>query len=90
MLNGLGGAATVHRPDLIVLAGRQLDDDTIARWASLLGRSIGPVPLALYRSPSDRVWGTVLPPAPVEAQLRLVEIADDAIPASLWQLARAG
>jgi DNA-binding transcriptional MerR regulator len=88
-LSGLGRAAEVHRPDLLVLAGRQLDDDTLARWVNVLGRSIGPVPLLIYRPPLNRVWGPVLPPAPSEAQLRLVQLAD-AMPPPLAQLARAG
>jgi hypothetical protein len=80
----------MHRPDVIVLAGRQLDDDTIARWANLLRRSIGPLPLAIYRPPMNPGWGTLLPPAPAEAQLRLVEVADDPMPVGISQLARAG
>lgn len=89
VLSGLGRAAEVHRPDLVVLAGRQLNDDTVGGWANILGRSIGPVPLATYRPPLNRVWDFVLPPAPAEAQLRLVELANSMPPAP-WQLARAG
>jgi DNA-binding transcriptional MerR regulator len=88
-LSGLARVAEVHRPDLVVLAGRRLEDGTVAQWASLLGRAMGPVPLAIYRSPMNHVWGSVLPPAPAEAQLRLVELADVAPPARL-RLARAG
>jgi hypothetical protein len=89
-LSGLGRAAELHRPDLVVLAGRGLDDDTVARWANVIARSIGPVPLAIYRPPLNRVWGTVLPTAPAEAQLRLVEIADEGVSPTVSQLARAG
>lgn len=88
-LSGLGRAAEVHRPDLVVLAGRQLDDGTVARWANVLTRSIGAVPLAIYRPPLNRAWDCVLPSAPAEAQLRLVELADATFPA-LSQLARTG
>lgn len=88
-LGGLGRAAEVHRPDLVVLAGSQLDDDTVARWANVVGRSVGPVPLLIYRALLNRVWGSILPPAPAEALLRLVELAD-AMPPALSQLARAG
>ncbi|HUC05063.1 MAG TPA: MerR family DNA-binding transcriptional regulator [Acidimicrobiales bacterium] len=90
VLHGVGAAVEVRRPDLVVLAGRQLDDATIARWVSVLGRSLGSVPLAIYRPRLNLVCGTVLPPGPSEAQLRIVEIADDADPAGLSQLARAG
>lgn len=88
-LSGVGRAAEVHRPDLVVLAGRGLDDDTVVRWANVLGRSIGPVPVATYRAPLNRVWGSVLPPTPTEAQLRLVELAEIMLPAPS-QLARTG
>ncbi|HET6868741.1 MAG TPA: MerR family transcriptional regulator [Solirubrobacteraceae bacterium] len=88
-LSGVGRAAEVHRPDLIVLAGCQLDAATVARWANLLGRSIGPVPLTIYRPPPNTAWDSVLPQAPAEAQLRLMELAD-ARPPVLARLARAG
>jgi hypothetical protein len=88
-LNGLGRAAEVHRPDLVVLAGRQLNYDSVARWANVLMRSLGPVPLAIYRPPLNQVWGAVLPLTPTEAQLRLTELADTP-PSALSQLARTG
>ena len=77
-VNGIGDAASVHRPNLIVVAGGEMDDDTIARWTYAIGRSIGPRPLALYRRATTRVCDTVLPTAPGEAQVRLVELADAA------------
>lgn len=86
-VTGLGSAAATHAPDVVVLAGRQLDDQTVARWGTILQRSIGAIPLALYRPPTDRMWGRVLPAAPSDAQLCLMEVADDATPR---QLARAG
>lgn len=86
-VNGIGDAASIHQPNLIVLAGGHADDGTIARWAHLIGRSVGPLPLAVYRRPTPRVWSTLLPPAPGEAQLRLVDLADAAIAARPRQLA---
>lgn len=89
-LDGLSVAISVHGPDLVVLAGRQLEGDTVTQWAKLIARSNGPLPLALYRPPSGRVPGIVLPPTPADAQLRLVELADDTTPAAPRQLAQAG
>ena len=86
-LTGIGDVALVHRPDVVVLAGSHVDDDTVARWARMIGRSVGPLPLALYRPPTTGVFGTVLPAAPSEAHLRLVELADVGIPASVGRLA---
>jgi hypothetical protein len=90
VLTGIGDAAVVYRPDLVVLAGRELSDAIVARWAHVIGRSVGPLPFAFYRSSSNRVLGTVLPPGPAEAQLRLRELAEQAVPAALVGLARAG
>jgi MerR family transcriptional regulator, light-induced transcriptional regulator len=86
-MNGIGDVASVHRPDLIVLAGQEIDETTIARWTYAVGRSIGPRPLALYRHTTTQTSNTVLPPAPGEAQLRLLELADAALPAHVGQLA---
>jgi MerR family transcriptional regulator, light-induced transcriptional regulator len=85
--NGIGDAASAHRPDLIVLAGKHMDETTIARWTYAIGRSVGPRPLALYRHAQTRTHHTVLPPAPGEAQLRLQELADPAPPEHVRQLA---
>lgn len=86
-MNGIGDVASVHRPDLIVLAGQEMDETTIARWTNAIARSIGPRPLALYRHTTTRTHDTVLPPAPGEATIRLLELADAALPAHLRQLA---
>jgi DNA-binding transcriptional MerR regulator len=86
-MNGIGDVAIVHRPDLIVLAGQEMDETTIARWTYAIGRSIGPRPVALYRYATTRTDDTVLPPAPGDAQLRLIELADAALPAHVRQLA---
>ncbi|MFZ0972468.1 MAG: MerR family DNA-binding transcriptional regulator [Solirubrobacteraceae bacterium] len=86
-MNGIGDVASVHRPDLIVLAGKQMDETTIARWTYAVERSIGPRPLALYRHAGGGRYSTVLPPAPGDAQLRSVELADAAHPDPVRQLA---
>ena len=60
--NGIGDVASVYRPDLIVLAGKHIDETIIARWTYAIERSIGPRPLALYRDATTRTYNTVLPP----------------------------
>lgn len=79
-LTGVGDAVSVHRPELVVLAGGQADDDTIARWAGLVSRSVGPVPVGLYRRATATGGSTMLPPAPGEAQMRLVELVETSAP----------
>jgi hypothetical protein len=90
VLNGIGDVALVHRPDLVLLAGAEFNDASVARWARVIGRSVGPLPFALYRPSSTRVSGIVFPPGPAEAQLRVRELADRAVPAAVVSLARAG
>ena len=79
-VHGIGDAASVHRPNVVVLAGGEVDDDTVGRWAQDIRRSVGPLPLALYRRARTCVFDTVLPSPPGEAQLRLVDLADATIP----------
>jgi MerR family transcriptional regulator, light-induced transcriptional regulator len=79
-VHGIGDVASMHRPNLVVLAGGEVDDDTVGRWAQDVGRSVGPLPLAFYRRMRTCVCDTVLPSAPAEAQLRLVDLADATIP----------
>jgi hypothetical protein len=86
-MSGIGDAASVHQPHLIVLAGKQIDETTAARWGHAIGRSIGPRPLALYRHAMTWTHNTVLPPAPGDAQLRLLALADGVLPAHAGQLA---
>ena len=85
--NGIGDVASVHRPDLIVLAGQEMDATTIERWTYAIARSIGPRPLALYRHATTRTGHTVLPPTPGEAHALLLELADAALPTHVRQLA---
>jgi len=87
-VTGIGDVAAVHRPNLIVLAGGQVDDDIVACWAQLIARSVGPLPLVLYRRAPTRLCSNALPPATSEAQQRLVELADAATAAPVRQLAR--
>jgi DNA-binding transcriptional MerR regulator len=86
-MTGIGDAASVHRPNLVVLAGNRIDETTIARWTDAIGRSIGPRPLALYRHAATRTQYTVLPFAPSDASVRLLELPHTADPPHLRQLA---
>lgn len=82
-ISGLGDVVAIHRPDLVVLAGSHLDDDTMARWAYAARLSVGGLPMAIYRREADRVRvrpteARNLPAGPRAAQRRILElIADD-------------
>src|SRR5436190_1857780 len=51
---GIGDAAAVHRPNLVMVAGGHLDDDTVARWAYAIRLAVGPMPLVIYRRGAER------------------------------------
>ena len=42
-------ASAMHRPDLVVLAGGHMPDDTVATWTHSVRVAAGPIPIALYR-----------------------------------------
>ena len=78
---GIGDALAVHRPNLVVLAGGHLADDTVARWAYAVRLAAGAMPVAVYRRGDQRVrmrtTGTnVLPPGPADAQRRILELVE--------------
>jgi hypothetical protein len=78
---GIGDAVAVHRPNLVVLAGGHLADDTVARWAYAIRLAAGAMPVAVYRRGDQRVrmrtTGTsVLPPGAGDAQRRLLELVE--------------
>jgi MerR family transcriptional regulator, light-induced transcriptional regulator len=78
---GIGDAIAVHRPNLVVIAGGYLGDDSVARWAYAVRLAAGAMPVAIYRRGAQRVrmrtTGTsVLPSGPGEAQLRLLELVE--------------
>lgn len=78
---GIGDAVAVHRPNLVVLAGGYLDDDTVARWAYAVRLSVGALPVAVYRRGDQRVrvrttGANVLPPGAVEAHRRVLELIE--------------
>jgi DNA-binding transcriptional MerR regulator len=78
---GIGDAVAVHRPNLVVIAGGYLPDDTVARWAYAVRLAAGAMPVAVYRRGAQRVrmrtTGTsVLPSRASEAQRRLLELVE--------------
>ena len=80
-VSGLAEVLAVHPPDLIVLAGRHLDDDTMARWAYQVRSTMGPLPTVLYRRGEERVrvraTGTsALPDGAGDAHRRIIELVE--------------
>jgi DNA-binding transcriptional MerR regulator len=80
---GISDAVAVHRPNLIVLAGNHLDDDSVARWVYAIRLAAGGLPVAVYRRVSSRArsraaagTGSALPAEVGDAVERLLEIAD--------------
>ncbi len=79
---GIGDAVAVHRPNVVVVAGGHVDDDTVARWAYAIRLSIGPTPVAVYRRGPQRARvrttaTNVLPPGAGDAQRRLLELVEE-------------
>jgi DNA-binding transcriptional MerR regulator len=80
-LAGVGDAVAVHRPNLVVVAGGHLEDDTVARWAYAIRLAMGALPVAVYRRGEQRVrmrttGANVLPPGPGDAQRRLLDLVE--------------
>ena len=78
---GIGDAVAVHRPNLVVVAGGHLDDDTVARWAYAIRLAVGPTPVALYRRGPQRARvrttaTNVLPAGASDGQRRLLELIE--------------
>jgi MerR family transcriptional regulator, light-induced transcriptional regulator len=78
---GIGDAVAVHRPNLVIVAGRHLGDDTVARWAYGIRLAIGPLPLAVYRRGDQRArnrpsGNTVLPAGAGAAARMVLELAE--------------
>jgi DNA-binding transcriptional MerR regulator len=78
---GIGDAVSIHRPNLVVVAGSHLDDDNVARWAYAIRLAAGAMPVAVYRRGGPRVrmrttGARVLPAGAGEAQRRIVEMVE--------------
>jgi DNA-binding transcriptional MerR regulator len=80
---GIGDAIAVHRPNVVVLAGGHLSDDTVARWAYSARLAAGAVPVAVFRrghqpqrvrTRTTRI--SPLPPGASDAQRRLLELIE--------------
>ena len=80
-VSGIGDAVSIHRPNLVVVAGSHLDDDTIARWAYAIRLAAGAMPIATYRRAGPRVrmrtTGTrILATGAADAQRQIVEMVE--------------
>ncbi len=80
-VTGIGDAVAIHRPNLVVLAGSYLADDTVARWAYAIRLAAGAMPVAVYRRGDHRVrmrtTGTsMLPAGAGNAQRRVLELIE--------------
>ena len=80
-VSGIADVLAVHPPDLVVLAGRHLDDDTMARWAYQVRLATGALPTVLFRRGEERLrvrtTGTsVLPETPGDAHRRIIELLE--------------
>jgi DNA-binding transcriptional MerR regulator len=78
---GIGDAVAIHRPDLVLLAGSHLDDDTVARWAYAVRLAAGAMPMAVFRRGADRIrvrttGARNLPAGPRAAQRRILELIE--------------
>jgi DNA-binding transcriptional MerR regulator len=80
-LAGVGDAAAIHRPNLVVVAGSHLDDDNVARWVYAVRLAAGSVPVAVYRRGDRRATmqttgSRTLPAGARDAQRRIIEMAE--------------
>ncbi len=78
---GIGDAVAIQRPDLVVLAGSHLDDDTVARWAYAVRLAAGAMPMAVFRRGFERIRvrttaARSLPASPRAAQRRMLELIE--------------
>ena len=78
---GIGDAVAIQRPDLVILAGSHLDDDTVARWAYAVRLAAGAMPMAVYRRGAERIrvrttGARNLPAGPRAAQRRILELIE--------------
>jgi DNA-binding transcriptional MerR regulator len=78
---GIGDAVTIQRPDMVVLAGSHLDDDTVARWAYAVRLAAGALPMAVYRRGGERsrvrtTGARNLPAGARAAQRRILELIE--------------
>jgi hypothetical protein len=80
-VSGLAEVLAIHPPDLVVLAGRHLDDDMMARWAYQVRSATGALPTAVYRRGEERLrmratGTTALPDSAGDAHRRIIELLE--------------
>jgi len=75
---GMSEALADRRPDLVVIAGDHLDDDTVARWAYAVRLAAGPLTVTTFRRGPVRaqVRSAGAIPLPVSAAGACAEIMD--------------
>jgi hypothetical protein len=78
---GLAEVLAVHPPHLVVLAGRYLDDDTMARWAYQVRAATGELPTVMYRRGEDRLrvratGASPLPDGAGDAHRRIIALME--------------
>jgi len=82
---GMSEALAGRRPDLVVIAGDHLDDDTVARWAYAVRLAAGPLTIATFRRGPVRAQvrstGAIpLPASPAEARTEIMGLLGVASP----------
>ena len=78
---GVRDALAAHRPDLVVVAGAHMSDDSVASWTYAVRLAAGPIPIALYRrgchlTRMPNTGTNLLPSRPTDAQQRLLELVE--------------
>jgi MerR family transcriptional regulator, light-induced transcriptional regulator len=70
-VSGLGDVLEAHPPTFVIIAGANVPDDHVARWAYQARSASGPLPVMLFRRPapsgSVRATARALPEGPFEA-----------------------
>ena len=73
-VSGLGDVLEAHPPTFVIIAGANVPDDHVARWAYQARSASGPLPVMLFRRPapsgSVRATARALPEGPFEAHRR--------------------
>jgi len=82
---GMTEALAGRRPNLVVIAGDHLDDDTVARWAYAVRLASGPLPVATFRRGPVRAQvrstgATALAASPTEARAEIMDLLGVALP----------
>jgi hypothetical protein len=80
---GLGDVLRARCPDVIVIAGRHVADETVAAWAQSARVAAGPIPIALYRRTDQltrmpATGRTVLPARASDAHHHLIGLVKTA------------